>query len=545
MSHGEPAAGSNPYGGTDYYCDPVNGSDTAAGTSAGTAVADIEKLWNNTHGTTYTPGVTLTNGDRVFIRSEVSGSDVVVTPTVDVADYDYPTGAPVDFIVDDGSIDWGDGTGDEGYFTFLLNSTIDVNFGANMSVIGSVHSVDAKPTFKLSKNVTSADTQLVVSTPNTAGHSCVRRLWNLYLYSNVGNITGRHLRFSGSANRSSIHWKNILIDLNTQEKNYGNAPFYLYRYGGGAKIILETIRFENTSAIPQGTNFGLVSVTRFNDIDMLVRDVDFSWAHSACGLLDYSDAGSTTGMRIRLVDIDCGSNTVDFQPRMLDYSTNRDYAYTAADAVMYVDAAVNGGSRAAFVAVSDAASGYQYEYIGNFSRRWWYPGTNQPTLQSGYATLPDGTTAWSVGVTPPDTPNLDDLNACELLLIDKYTTGATGTKTLKVEFCAEDVATFIGNVDKDSVWMELEYEDASGNVYFESSKNLTACTITGTGAATWSSENAGKVTYGTKSFTKYYIEYTTKNAIKQNSFFKFKLLTSLRNNGTTGSFIMNPDVGIT
>ena len=270
MSHGEPAAttgaGNNPYGGRDYYCDCSLGSDANDGTTSALAVKDIQALFNNSHA-----NVTLTGGDRVFIRSHDGTSDITHTLTAQISSpADYTN--RVDFIVDDGTV-WAN----EGYFIISWGAYANFYTGRNVSLIGSVHSVNSDQTWRF---VTTTSTDRYFDIRGDNGYS---RWRNLHFDSDLSQATrGLHMRCYQSE-YSKILIENILYEGLCWELSIAHCPLEIYRCIF-SEVIVDNFAIGDpvSLGLTDASAVAVLEIDRYEGMSFCLKNVDWSFLKAAC-----------------------------------------------------------------------------------------------------------------------------------------------------------------------------------------------------------------------------------------------------------------------
>lgn len=128
---------------------------------------------------------------------------------------------------------------------------------------------------------------------------------------------------------------------------------------------------------------------------------------------------------------------------------------------------------------------------------------NYPTCN---ATLPDSVgTAWSFLITPRGAQPFAPLT----LPISKLYSSADAIKTITLELL---VGTLFSEINKSNCWAEIAYTDATSGVRVLYTTNDKAAGALTTSTTTWSA-----TTYGSVSFDKRKIEFTTPTSIKQDT----------------------------
>jgi len=350
---------------TDYYCDPTAAVD-GDGTSPANAANDFFALLANTHSL-----VTLTGGDRVFLRSKSGGANVRVTLTAHTHMY---TGyaSPVQFIVDDGTY-W---AGDEGYFELGFGTSgYWLYWGPWISMLGTVHSVDGAYTLRFVKSNTNQNQPFMYTTSGSGYDFGLVQLKNAHFYSEVGVGSGKAFyAYINSLYTGVFEFENILYDgrlINTASA-YQVVMDYRSKQ---VRIALKNWSFENTSDIGLSSTGGLASHSYNYGATIFMDNVDCSGFPSTYWMIKPNGYSNTIGN----IDTIKNSPVGSMEHAVADWKDagGASYLGSGSDAPGYI--AYEG----------NASNDYRIEVLTRTTKAIWNKAKFIPTLQSGAAVLPE------------------------------------------------------------------------------------------------------------------------------------------------------------
>ena len=466
-------------------------------TAFDTAIAGVEGAWNDLKAimsVAPTRG-TLSPGDVVHIRTQISGTDVTVDfGSAALTCYNVGTATnPVTWLADDGTV-W---SGDSGTLTIqyngdsydLIMGSYAIYKGQNFNWVwentgGTGHQIDwlhFNYSFVISCKFTyqTASTNIgQVSASMAHFISCYYEVKRGYQSdgSSYGSITA-------GASGTQVYLTDVEFDASTYPDNVYNYQIAL-RGSYGCGIHLFGCKESNANADKEFMQWREADYSTNSHNGYLCRGMDFG----NCNTYNYSR--------------DCiGTN---FTP--------------------YISEDING---IPWDFVKEDATG----------RRMWRRGKNTPTLN---ALLPNGT-AWSILVLP----GIDVSKSNPMLVMEtaKLFNLTTAQRKITVNFVVKDTSDTdqaFDNLTKYDWWIVVSYmNNATGK--FVTEHSVIDSSALDTSDVPWVPQISGSVVYGENTYNIYKIELTTTYNIKQNTLVNVSLFTTRHRIASSDYNFVDPD----
>ena len=320
---------------------------------------------------------------------------------------------------------------------------------------------------------------------------------------------------------STLNSRTLVSGCRFKHKNY-SYPFYSITLSPMGAVQVQDTVFDATGMTSPHTGALVVSGGGSNPFEAILDSISFVGFPVLSRLFP---SGGTFGYQSRTVLRNASYGNITYRgPLTVGAQYMPGVQYLA-----MVASYSNFGTRDFFV---NTAQGYCE----------WSSAQGFPTLN---AKLLDGTTPWSMRVTPAQPASYCPLSRTDFLeapIIAKMNTLASGARTFRVNFCIEQSLSWT----KRDVSMVVEYQDISGNLITLDSYDPLAGALTSASDVTWSSETAGQVSFspGPILYNKYQISLSTTTNLATNTQVTVKFrVHSTTPNANIGLFL-DPEVSI-